>query len=87
MVNDTVKKFNNIYSHDSLLDKLYKYTRFKVTLKDSNTEANTEYYRRHGYFNKRLTYVWDGNGCLDDIITGWIPNELVSTIKSSQKSL
>ena len=70
-----MKKLNNIYYHDSLLDKLYKYTRFKITLKDSNTENNTEYYRKHGYFNKRLTYIWDGNS-----------NDLVSTIKSFQKS-
>ena len=28
----------------------------------------------------------DENGCLDNIITGWIPNDLVSIIKSFQKS-
>ena len=85
-LNDNVKKLNNIYYHDSLLDKLYKYTRFKVTLKDSNTENSTEYYRSNGYVNKCLTYIWDENGCLDNIITGWIPNDLILTIKSFQKS-
>src|SRR5205085_5683555 len=77
-LNDEVKKLNNISHHDSLLDKLYKYTRFKITLKDSNTKNNTEYYRH-------LTYIWDENGCLDNIITGWISNDLVSIIKSYQK--
>src|ERR1043166_4333190 len=85
-LNDKVKKLNNISHHNSLLDKLYKYTRFKITLKNSNTENNTEYYRNNSFVNKRLTYIWDENGCLDNIITGWIPNDLVSTIKSFQKS-
>ena len=85
-LNDEVKKLNNISHHDSLLDKLYKYTHFKITLKDSNTKNNTEYYRNNDYINKRLTYIWDENGCLDNIITGWIPNDLVSIIKSFQKS-
>ena len=68
-LNDEVKKLNNISHHDSLLDKLYKYTHFKITLKDSNTKNNTEYYRNNDYINKRLTYIWDENGCLDNIIT------------------
>jgi len=55
-------------------------------LKDSNTKNNTDYYRNNNYINKRLTYIWDENGCLDNIITGWIPNDLVSIIKSFQKS-
>ena len=81
-----MKKLNNISHHDSLLDKLYKYICFKITLKNSNTKNNTEYYRNNGYVNKCLTYIWDENGCLDNIITGWISNDLVSIIKSFQKS-
>ena len=55
-------------------------------MKDSNIENSTEYYKNNGYFNKRLIYIWDENGCLDNIITGWVPNNLVSIIKSFQKS-
>ena len=55
-------------------------------MKDRNTENNTKYYRDNGYFDKRSTYVWDKKGSLDDIIIGWIPNELVQILKRFQKS-
>ena len=43
---------------DNLLDDLYKYTRFAVTLRHLNTREHTEIYRRLNPFDKRLTYIW-----------------------------
>src|SRR2546421_6572659 len=44
-LNDEVKKLNNISHHDSLLDKLYKYTHFKITLKEDrkSTRLNSSH--------------------------------------------
>lgn len=80
----TVKDSQNFRHHDQLLDELYKYTRFEITLKDMNTLANTKYYRDKGYFDKRKTYIWDGNGSLDNIIKGWIPFDLTDIFKKYQ---
>ena len=59
------KKFYNI---DTIIDKLYKYTRFKKILKDRNTSVATEYYRNNNSFNKHNTYIWDGTRSIDDLI-------------------
>jgi len=75
------KNFNN---SDNLIDELYKYTIAEIRLKDYNTEINTKYYRDKGITSKKLTYIWDGNGSLDDLIKGWIPRDLVEIFKKYQ---
>ena len=69
-----MKIFTNV---DTLLDELYKYTRFSVTLRHLNTKENTEIYRRLNPFDKRLTYIWDETESMDDLIRGWVPNKLL----------
>ena len=34
----------------------------------------------------QITYIWDNNCCLDDIISGWIPSYIVNVLKNHQKS-
>ena len=69
---------------DTLLDNLYKYTRFAVTLKHLNTKENTEIYRRLNPFNKRLTYIWDETESMDNLVRGWIPHKLLDILKSAK---
>ena len=69
---------------DNLLDDLYKYTRFAVTLRHLNTREHTETYRRLNPFDKRLTYIWDETESMDDLIRGWIPNKLLNILKQKK---
>ena len=69
---------------DDLLDDLYKYTRFAVTLRHLNTREHTETYRRLNPFDKRLTYIWDETESMDDLIRGWIPNRLLDILKQKK---
>ena len=81
---DTLHKYKKkFYNIDTIIDKLYKYTRFKKTLKDRNTIVTTEYYRNNNSFNKRNTYIWDGTRSLDDLIKGWIPVDFINIFKES----
>jgi ribonuclease HI len=83
---DNLIRFNdNFELKDNLMEAVYKYTRTEITLKDMNHQANTAIYKRLGVFNKRLTYVWDGKGSLDDILLGWIPKDLVNIFLKFQK--
>jgi len=72
------KKFT---SHDDLIDKLYKYTRFSCTLREHNTPANTEVHKRLNPYKKYYTYIWDQKGSLDDFVKGWIPLDIINTLK------
>ena len=69
---------------DNLLDDLYKYTRFAVTLRHLNTRKHTETYRKLNPFDKRLTYIWDETESMDDLIRGWIPNRLLDILKQKK---
>ena len=69
---------------DNLLDELYKYTRFAVTLRHLNTRVHTETYRRLNPFDKRLIYIWDETESIDDLIRGWIPNKLLNILKQKK---
>ena len=81
---DTLHKYKKkFYNIDTIIDKLYKYTRFKKTLKDRNTSVATEYYRNNNSFNKRNTYIWDGTRSIDDLIKGWIPVDFINIFKES----
>src|SRR5438128_1210990 len=62
---------------DNLLNELYKYIRFAVTLKDLNTKENIKTYRRLNPFNKRLMYIWDEMKSVDNLIRKWILNKLL----------
>ena len=77
------KKFT---SHDTLIDKLYKYTRFSCTLREQNTPENTELHQRLNSYKKRYTYIWDQKGSLDDFVKGWIPLAIVETLKNYYNS-
>ena len=68
-------------SHDDLIDKLYKYTRFSCTLREHNTPANTEVHKCLNPYKKHYTYIWDQKGSLDDFIKGWIPLDIINTLK------
>ena len=68
-------------SHDNLIDKLYKYTRFSCTLRDNNTTEYAEAHRRLNPYKKRYTYIWDQKGSLDDFVKGWIPTDILNTLK------
>ena len=76
-----IKIFKEI---DNLLDELYKYIRFTVTLRHLNTKENTEIYRRLNPFDKRLTYIWDKTESMDDLIRGWVPNKLLNILKQKK---
>ena len=83
---DNLIRYNdNFKLKDNLMDAVYKYTRTETTLKNMNHQDNMAIYKRLSVFNKRLTYVWDGKGSLDDILSDWIPKDLVNIFLKFQK--
>ena len=81
---DRIHNMNIFKEVDNLLDDLYKYTRFSVTLRHLNTKENTEIYRRLNPFDKRLIYIWDETESMDDLIRGWVPNKLLNILKQKK---
>ena len=71
---------------DELMSKIYKYTKTVAFLKDLHNENRVKDYINKGYKDLEKTYVWDGNGSLDDLINGYIRGNLIDTLTSYHKS-
>jgi hypothetical protein len=76
---------DNLINKDVLEDEIYKFTRTKCTLRESNTEENVKIYKILKPFDKRRTYIWDGNGSLDQILMGWIPSQIIDIVSKYQR--
>ena len=77
MIRKNEKLFRN---KDNLIEKLYKFTVIEKNLKMRNNKNNVALYRTIKSKSHLLqyTYIWDGTGSLDDLIQGWIPEELIN---------
>ena len=61
---------DNIKEKDLCFEKLYKYTRSEITLKESNNNESVKFYKNIGKTNLRNIYLWNQKGSLDILIRG-----------------